>query len=147
MTHQSPDVHADSALLRATLRIGGALVVVFFLTTPLATTGVIAHDSFLGRRVLWGHGGNEYLIMLAVINIVLGAYLFWSARNPSRYWLAIDIFLVAETVHLASMVVMALSPEHHMHWLGDVTGPVIGLIVLAAIWLPRRSAVIAAGNG
>ncbi|MGY0497429.1 DUF6632 domain-containing protein [Nocardia sp. FBN12] len=139
-TTKSP---ADSPFLRLTLRSGGVLVALFFLTTPLVTTGVVTHDSWLGRRVMWGHGGEEYLVMLAVINIALGLYLAWAAGDPGRRWLAIDIFIVVEAVHVASMCVMALKPEHHMHWLGDVTAPVIGLIFLACVWFSRRSAVIA----
>ncbi|WP_280480067.1 hypothetical protein [Nocardia cyriacigeorgica] len=137
---------ADSPFLRFSLRSAGLLVALFFLTTPLVTTGVVTHDSWLGRRVMWGHGGEEYLVMLAVINIALGLYLAWAASDPGRRWLAIDIFIVVEAVHLASMCVMALMPEHHMHWLGDVTLPAAGLIFLACVWFPRRAEVIAAGR-
>lgn len=128
-------------VLRWTLRAVGGVAVVFFLATPLAVVGVITPDGMLGRLVLWGHGGDEYLVMLAVINIVLGGYLFWAARDPVVHWQAIDIFMVAESAHVASMAVMAVWPDHRMHWFGDVAVPALGLVVLAIVWLPRRSAV------
>lgn len=93
----------------------------------------------LGKLGAWGDSGFEYVVMIAALNVGLGLYLVVASSNPAKYWCAIDIFLVCQTLHITSMGVMAFMPSHHMHWAGGVPLGIVVVPVLATVGLPLRS--------
>lgn len=123
------------------LRLTGISWALFFVASvPMAKTRFAhEHDSVLGQLASWGAGGFEYIVMLAAINAGLGICLAIAAGNPVKFRAAIDVFLVCQTLHIASMAVMASVEPHRMHWVGDVPLGIGVIAVVAAVWLPVRS--------
>lgn len=129
------------ARLRLGLRLYGALWVVYFVFMGLTEfVDLIAHDSTLGSLIMWGHGQQAVVLMVVAINLVIGITLFRSAADPPSRRSAIDLALAINTVHLATMFVLAFTEPHaHIHLVGDVPAGLIPTVVLWALWLPVRS--------
>ncbi len=129
------------ARLRLGLRLYGALWTVYFVFMGLTEfVDVIAHDSTLGSLLMWGHGQQGVVLMLVAINLVIGITLLRGADDPPSHRSAIDLALAINTVHLATMFVLAFTEPHaHIHLVGDVPAGLIPTLVLWALWLPVRN--------
>jgi hypothetical protein len=118
---------------------GWTLFFIAILANELVQPPLWRRDSLLGLLTLWGHGGHEYLLMLCAINIPLGIFLILSARDPSSNRTFIDFAVVANGVHLTSMLAMAIAdPAQHMNLVGDVPAGLLPTLVLGVLWLPVR---------
>ncbi len=129
-----------SRLLRVILCATGIQWIVCFIFMTLITVRpIIPMSSPAGRLLMWGHGGVEYLVMLAAVNIALSIGLLLAARDPYRYGRLVDAFLLTETFHMASMLVMGFLPGQHIHLIGDIPLGIVSVAIVAAIWLPARA--------
>lgn len=126
-------------LRRVVLAVGAAWTAFFVAFLPITIFESVAGNSVLGRLLLWGHGGDEYLAMIVAINLVIGVALLWSARDPLARGQTIDLCLAINTAHLATMAIMGLLGHgHHLHLVGDVALGVVSTAALAVAWLPVR---------
>lgn len=153
MPDQVLSVGSDRPLVQLQwgLRIIGAGWALFFAGLLLNTLAdLFDHDSWLGQRVMWGHGGDEYLLMLAAVNIVLGVFLYRSAAEPLANRTFIDFAVIANAAHLGLMLPMAIAdPFDDAKLTGDVPAGILGTLVLAVLWLrvrPRASPASLAGD-
>lgn len=129
--------------LRLVLRaIGAGWALSFVLVLVNAWLNVVTDDGWFGSRFVWD--SRQVAAMLASVNIVMGLFLYATARDPRRHGFFIDFFLVANIAHMTSMLVMAIGDEHHhVNLTGDVPLAFVALGILAAAWLPhRRSAPV-----
>jgi hypothetical protein len=132
----------DLARLRWALRIVGSAWVVFWsalLVNELSDSALWDAQSWIAPFLMWGHGGREYLVMLAADNVVIGAFMVLSAARPLSHRLFIDFVLLANLAHMASMIVMALMDVHeHSKLLGDIPLGTVPTLVLGGLWLRAR---------
>ncbi len=102
----------ESRILRWALKLVGFGWTAFLVgTVPAALftdAGLESHP--LGKLGAWGDSGFEYVVMIAALNVGLGLYLVVASSNPAKYWCAIDIFLVCQTLHITSMGSWHLCP-------------------------------------
>ncbi|MFE7720372.1 DUF6632 domain-containing protein [Nocardia rhizosphaerihabitans] len=127
------------------LRIGGAAMILFFV---IAAIGVLTNyhaminenGGLLGELTAWSdHDGHEYALMIAVIYIVWGAFVWRAARDPLRHRLMVEFTIVGNFAHLGVMGLMAIfDSTHTAHLLGDVPLGLLLPIILTILWLPVR---------
>ena len=137
------EMEARLAQLRFALRVSGAGWLVFWLAlgaNELTGSALWDATSWIAPYVMWGHGGQAYLLMLVADNLAIALFMLLSARDPLAHKLFVDFALVANGAHMASMLVMAASDAHeHSKLLGDVPLGVIPTAVLAWLWLRVRN--------
>lgn len=128
-------------LLQTLLRLYGAgWALTFTLVLANAWVDVVTDDGAFGARFVWNAPGEGHVVsMLASINIVMGAFLYASARDPLRHATFIDFALIANTAHMLVMLVMAVGdPHHHVNLTGDVPLGLVVTAIPAAAWLSHR---------
>jgi len=125
------------------LRIIAVGWVMFFATAIIVTLfDLIDAHSTVGRLVMWGHGGEDYVLMIATINIVMGIFLFRSASDPLRHRFFLDFVLAANAAHMAVMLIEGIArPDERLHLVGDIPAGIMPTLVLAILWLPVRARV------
>lgn len=140
----------ETLWLRRTLRIVGVGWVVYWialLVNELSGSALWDARSWVAPFIMWGHGGREYLMMLATDNVAIGAFMVLSARRPLAHRLFIDFALIANLAHMASMIAMAVADSHEHHkLLGDIPLGTLPTLILGALWLRVRRTLGAARN-
>jgi hypothetical protein len=124
------------------LRLLGVTWGGFFAVLLLARTLGLADDhSLFFRATIWG-GWDESILMICVMNIVIGAFIVRSARDPWAYRHVIDFALAVNAPHQALMLVLGfVSPERGIHPVTDIPAGVGHTILFALLWLPARRAL------
>lgn len=131
-------------------RLLGVTFLLFFGTAIVTILLGIDHQiagSSVGllilRLVRWGgvHGGAEhYELMISVIYVVWGVFLWRAADDPFKHTLFLDFTVAANVAHFGLMVVQGLMmPGEHIHLVGDVALGWFALVLFAATWIPARS--------
>lgn len=102
-----------------------------------------APGQLLMRLVRWGHqdgGGEHYELMISVVYIVWGAFLWKAAANPLGNKLFLDFTVVANLAHFGLMFLQGvLMHGEHIHLLGDVLMGWVLVVALMVVWLPARA--------
>jgi hypothetical protein len=131
--------------VRAALRIVGAGWIAFWAALALnELSGGRLWDgqSWIAPYVMWHDGGDAYLKMLIADNLVIGIFLFLSARDPLAHKLFIDFALAANGAHMLSMILMSvLDPHEHTKLLGDIPLGTVPTAILARLWFGLRSSL------
>jgi hypothetical protein len=128
------------------LFFGGALAMVL---SGLDQTllGLSCGPAVLGLA-RWGNrggGGQDYELMIAVIYLVWGAFLWRAAVEPLRHRLFIDFTVAANVGHFGLMLLQSLLlTGERMHLAGDVLLGWLCLIPVIVLWLPVRARALAA---
>lgn len=133
--------------LQLVLRIGGAMMVAFFTGASIAVllniTPLIDESAgTLGSLLAWSETeGYEYVLMLSVIYIVWGAFVWRAANDPLANRSMIEFTILGNFAHLGLMGVMAIAdPKHIAHLWGDVPFGLILPIALLIVWRPFHRA-------
>jgi len=101
--------------------------------------------SHMGELVRWGMGGEPQEVMLGSVYLAIAAYLWIAAARPFQHWLHLDFALAANIAHSVVMVLLSFVWPHSMqHLWGDSLLTIIPTAMLAYVWLPVRSEVLAA---
>jgi hypothetical protein len=132
-------------ILPTGLRILGATwggFFVFLLISPLL--GLTDEHDLWARATLWGHGFDDSTLMICVMNIVLGAFLVLSARDPRAYRSFLDFALAMNAAHQGLMLVLGfVRIDTPIHLVTDIPAGVGHTVLFALLWLPARSALAA----
>lgn len=117
-----------------------SLVIFFAFGFLISAFDLDFGQTFMGL-IRWGDGdARHYELMIEVIYLVWGAYLWVAVGDPSRHWLLLDFTLVANVAHFSLMAVLAMLDHHeHQHLAGDVLLGMLGLMTFAPAWLAVRS--------
>lgn len=117
----------------------GMIVILFYNQSLLNSEG----GRLAMSLVRWGNpggGGEHYELMICVIYIVWGAFLWRAAANPLRHKLFMDFTVVANTAHFGLMFIQGLLMHgEHIHLVGDILLGWAGLLLLILFWLPARA--------
>jgi len=133
--------------LKHIIRWNGALYLSFFglglVAILLSLTTGFGVEPWLLARIRWGHGGGEaYEMMICVIYITWGIFLWRVAAAPTRHRTFIDFTLVANAVHFGTMFLESLFLHNeHPHLSGDVPLFSALLVLLAVAWIPVRRTI------
>lgn len=132
--------------LQRVLRIGGAAMMLFFTMAAVAVvldvrTLIDESGGTLGKLGAWSdHEGHEYILMLAAIYIVWGAFVWRAARDPLANASMIQFTIAGNLSHLGVMALMAITDDTHTtHLAGDVPFGLILPLVLLWAWHPVRT--------
>jgi len=140
-----PPTASDARMRRLTtgLRIIAVGWATFFATAIIVTLfDLIDAHSTVGKLVMWGHGGEDYVLMIATINIVMGIFLFRSASDPLQHRFFLDFVLAANAAHMTVMLIEGIArADERLHLVGDIPAGIVPTLVLAILWLPVRARV------
>lgn len=132
--------------LQLVLRIGGAAMMLFFTMAALAVvldvrTLIDESAGTLGRLGAWSdHDGHEYILMLAAIYIVWGAFVWRAASDPLANASMIQFTIAGNLTHMGVMALMAITDgSHTLHLAGDVPFGIILPVALLWAWHPVRT--------
>ncbi|WP_323122291.1 DUF6632 domain-containing protein [Burkholderia alba] len=119
---------------------GAAIVVVL---TGLDRTLVTRPAGRLVLRLIrWGGldgTGAHYELMISVVYVVWGVYLWRAAANPLAHRLFLDFTVVANAAHFGLMFFQGMRmPDERIHLIGDVPLGWAGLVLMAVFWLRER---------
>ncbi|WP_322025421.1 DUF6632 domain-containing protein [Burkholderia sp. BCC1977] len=94
------------------------------------------------RLVRWGSvqgGAEHYELMISVIYVVWGGFLWKAANDPFEHTLFLDFTVAANAAHFGLMLVQGVvMPGEHIHLAGDVALGWFLLALFAATWIPAR---------
>lgn len=108
----------------------------------VSTTGIRVPEE-IDRFARWGpgHGMDAAGAMLAIVYVVWALFLWAAAADPLGNRMFLDFTVLANMAHFGLMFVMALYMDHEQHHLyKDVLLGWVGIVPLAVLWWPLRSA-------
>lgn len=148
---ETPHKHSKN-LLFYVIRLMGAGFILFFGSAIALILFKLDHlllQSEVGQVILrlvrWGelNGGSEhYELMISVIYVVWGFYLWLAATRPLSNKIFLDFTMFANIAHFGLMLAMGIFVHgEHLHLVGDVLLGWVILIIFILVWLPARNKV------
>jgi hypothetical protein len=127
-------------LLPTVIRAVAAIFVVFFTIGLISSATESEPPGLIRDLFAWGSIGDAEEMMLSAVYIVLGLFLWQTAKDPLRHRLFIDFAIAANAAHFLVMLVQGIVMEgEHMHLVGDVLLGWLLVAALLAVWLPVRN--------